>query len=56
MNAIKFLEMYAAVAEKANILGSLAEACNAIGIMYSNMVLCRCGCGTRKLIMSHMDI
>ena len=37
-NAVKFLEMYVSVAEKAGLQNSLAKACSAIGIMYNTLV------------------
>ena len=37
-NAVKFLEMYVSVAEKAGLQHSLAKAYSAIGIMYNTLV------------------
>ena len=39
-NAVKFLEVYVSVAEKAGLQKSLARACSAIGIMYNTLVSC----------------
>ena len=37
-NAVKFLEMYVDVSEKAGLQSSLAKACSAIGIMHNTLV------------------
>ena len=37
-NAVKFLEMYVSIAEKAGLQHSLAKAYSAIGIMYNTLV------------------
>ena len=37
-NAVKFLEMYVSVAEKAGLQTSLAKAYSATGIMYNTLV------------------
>lgn len=37
-NAVKFLEMYVGVAERAGLKESLADACSAIGTMFNRMV------------------
>ena len=37
-NAVKFLEMYVSVAERAGLQHSLAKAYSAIGIMYNTLV------------------
>lgn len=37
-NAVKFLEMYVSVSEKAGLQHSLAKAYSAIGIMYNTLV------------------
>ena len=37
-SAVKFLEMYVSVAEKAGLQHSLAKAYSAIGIMYNTLV------------------
>ena len=37
-NAVKFLEMYVSVSERAGLPKSLAKACSAIGIMYNTLV------------------
>ena len=37
-SAVKYLEMYVSVAEKAGLKKSLAKACSAVGSMYSTLV------------------